>query len=167
MLEDKDVFVRRCREGFEFFQGPAPTEGRTGCGPDCGMDGASNAHSRHRQRSVKDGQADDFPSGRRAGLPDAFGREEQRPRCTFCRIPPFAGKHVGHSLASGCVWRDRTAGLELAQPTTPPVLSFFVQHHQLDSFVRTGLPVLVLGQGNVRKHEFIEADCFRFASAEF
>jgi len=36
MLEDKDVCVRRLREGYEFFQEPARAEGRPGRVPGCG-----------------------------------------------------------------------------------------------------------------------------------
>jgi hypothetical protein len=39
-----------------------------------------------------------------------------------------------------------------------------VQDHQLDPFIRTGLPGFVFGQCDVRKHDFIEADCAGFAS---
>jgi hypothetical protein len=41
-----------------------------------------------------------------------------------------------------------------------------VQHHQLDAVVRAGPPSFVLGQCDIRKHDFIQADCVRIASAE-
>jgi hypothetical protein len=64
------------------------------------------------------------------------------------------------------VGRDRTAGLELAQHHDPAGAFIFVQYHQLDSFVRAGLPDFVFGQCHVGKHASIEADCAGFASAE-
>jgi hypothetical protein len=59
-----------------------------------------------------------------------------------------------------------TASLELAQHHDPASAFIFVQYHQLDSFVRAGLPVFVFGRCNVGKHGFIEADCAQFASPE-
>jgi hypothetical protein len=64
------------------------------------------------------------------------------------------------------VGRDRTAGLELAQHHDPSGAFTFVQHHQFDTFIRAGLPDFVFGQCHVGKHDSIEADCIRFASAE-
>jgi hypothetical protein len=39
------------------------------------------------------------------------------------------------------------------------------QNHQLNPFIRTGRPGFVLGQCNVGKYYFIEADRAGFASA--
>jgi hypothetical protein len=39
-----------------------------------------------------------------------------------------------------------------------------VQHEQLNTFVRTGLPALVFGQCGVGKHGVIQAECNRIAS---
>jgi hypothetical protein len=58
------------------------------------------------------------------------------------------------------------AGLELAQHHDPSGAFTFVQHHQFDTFIRAGLPDFVFGQCHVGKHDSIEADCIRFASAE-
>ena len=63
------------------------------------------------------------------------------------------------------VRRDRVSGLELAQHHHSAAAFVLVQNHQLNSFIRTGLPGFVLAQRNVWKHDFIEADRAGFASA--
>jgi hypothetical protein len=69
----------------------------------------------------------------------AFGRKEQRA--------------VVYVMSDSSHSPDRTYALVL------------VQNHQLSPFIRTGRPGFVLGQCNIGKHYFIEADRAGFASA--
>ena len=61
--------------------------------------------------------------------------------------------------------RDRVSGLELAQHHDSAGALVLAQNHQLNPFIRTGRPGFVLGQCNVGKYYFIEADRAGFASA--
>ena len=58
----------------------------------------------------------------------------------------------------------RVSGLELAQHNDSAATLVLVQNHQLNSFIRTGLPGFVFAQRDVGKHDFTEADRARFAS---
>ncbi len=119
------------------------------------------------QRPVKDSQADDFRARDVRAVTDAFGRKEQRAGgIGDAGFLPFAGQDVSPFVR---VWmrvrRNRVSGLELAQHDDSAGALVLVQDHQLNPFIRTGLPGFVFGQRDVRKHDFIEADRAGFASA--
>jgi hypothetical protein len=52
--------------------------------------------------------------------------------------------------------RDGIAHLELAQYYDSTGVGMLVQDHQLDTFVRTGLPDFVLGHSDIGKHKSIK-----------
>ena len=100
-------------------------------------------------------------------MTDAFGRKEQRTGGVGdAGFLPFAGQDVSLFVRIRMrVRRNRVSGLELAQHDDSAGALVLVQDHQLNPFIRTGLPGFVFGQRDVRKHDFIEADRAGFASA--
>ena len=124
--------------------------------------------SNRRERPVEDRQADDFRPGHMRSMPDAFGRMEERARgVRHTGFLPFTGEHVSLFIGDWVgVRRDRVAGLELVQHDYAVGVFMFVQHQQLDAFIRPGLPGFVFAQRDVGKHAFIQTHYRRFASAE-
>jgi hypothetical protein len=112
----------------------------------------------HGQRAVKRGQADDFRAGDVRAVFHAFGRIKQGTGgvsdaglvlLTGKNISPFIGERMR-------MCRDGKARLELAQYYDSTGVGMLVQDHQLNTFVRTGLPDFVLGQSDMGKHKSIK-----------
>jgi hypothetical protein len=82
---------------------------------------------------------------------NAFGRKEQRARAVRdVGFLPFAGQDISSFVRIRMrVRRDRVSGLELAQHHDSAGALVLVQDHQLNSFIRTGLPGFVFAQRDV------------------
>ena len=62
------------------------------------------------------------------------------------------------------VRRNRKPDLKFAEHYDSAGALALVQNHQLNPFIRTGLPGFVLAQRDVGKHDFTEEDRAPFAS---
>ena len=119
------------------------------------------------QRAVKDCEADDFSARDVRAVTDTLGRKEQRASGVgHAGFIPFAGQDVSPLVRVRMRVRgDCVSWFKFAQHHHPAGALILVQNHQLNPFIRTGLPSFVFAQRDIGKHDFIEADRARFASA--
>jgi len=114
-----------------------------------------------RQWPIKNREADDFGFGDVRAVSDAAGSEE---KCAVgvsdSRFFPLAGKDVHELVGLGVdVGGDGHSREEFSQHRDAAGLFVFVERHEFNAGIRTGLPLFVFGQCNVWKHVAIEALC--------
>src|SRR6185369_2731737 len=99
----------------------------------------------HRQRSIENRQADDFGFGdvRAVGDP-AGGEEECSGAVGHTRFFPIARKNINELIGIGMdMGGDGHSSVEFTQNRHATGLLVFVERHELDAGVGTGLPLFV------------------------
>src|SRR5258706_15317839 len=96
----------------------------------------------------------------------ASRRKEKRTGRVLCAgFLPFAGKDINGLVRFRVnVGRDPYPRVEFAEYRDTAGLLVLVQHHQLDAWVRAGLPLFIFCQRNVREHGPIESVYWQIAS---
>jgi hypothetical protein len=107
-----------------------------------------------RQGPVESRQANHFCSGHVRSVLLTFGREKEGSLTVgHFRLFPFAGEHIDEFVGKWMgVSRDSRAGVELSQHGDTSGVGVAMEDEQFDTWVRSGLPFLVFGQGDVWKH---------------
>lgn len=117
--------------------------------------------SNDRQRTIKNGQADDFILRHMRPVLLAFRGKEKRTACvSHPRFLPISREHINKFICLRMrVRRHGHPGMKLSQHRHTASRLVLMQNHQLHTGIRSRLPLFILCQSRVLKHDSMEIRC--------